>query len=108
MFRAESEERARSDARDCCASIGNENRDRRAYQVIRLICAIVLQLASFGSFAGSSSSSLLVTVTVVRPAPVTSVSDTSTVPVAVTDAAQGETKTANPVINGVQYVTVNY
>ncbi|MGZ5091706.1 MAG: hypothetical protein ACXWCY_28345 [Burkholderiales bacterium] len=76
--------------------------------MIRLICAIVLQLASFGSLAGSSSSSLLVTVTVVRPAPVTSVTDTSTKSGSVTDPTPAEPKTVNPVINGVRHVTVNY
>jgi hypothetical protein len=67
-----------------------------------------LQLASFGTFAGSSSSSLLVTVTVIRPAPVTSVIDTSDKPGSVTDPTPAEPKTVNPVTNGVRHVTVNY
>jgi hypothetical protein len=76
--------------------------------MIRLVCVIALQLASFASLAGSSTSSLFVTVTVVRPAPVTSVTDTSTKPGSVTDPTPPEPKTVNPVINGVRHVTVNY
>ena len=75
---------------------------------MRLLCAILLQLASFGALAGTSSGSLLVTVTVVRPAPVTTTTDTRITPVATTGDTTAEPKTANPVVNTVRYVTVNY
>lgn len=75
---------------------------------MRLLCAVVLQLVSFYSFAGSTSTSLLITVTVVRPAPVTEAIEAG----GGIATSSGETKpkptTASTVMEGVRYITVNY
>jgi hypothetical protein len=75
---------------------------------MRLLCVVMLQLMSFYSFAGSTSTSLFVTVTVVRSAPVTSEIEVRNG----TASSSGDTKpkpaTASTVMNGVRYITVNY
>jgi hypothetical protein len=75
---------------------------------MRLHCAVVLQLMSFYSFAGSTSTSLLVTVTVVRPAPVTSASNVVDGTTPISGDTPGKPATSSSVMDAVRYITVNY
>jgi hypothetical protein len=75
---------------------------------MRLLCAVVLQLMSFYSFAGSTSTSLLVTVTVVRPAPVTSAIEVRNGTAPSSGDTTPKPATASTVMDGVRYITVNY
>ena len=75
---------------------------------MRLVCAIVLQLMSFYAFAGSTSTSLLVTVTVVRPAPVTSTLDVGNATAPIARDAQSKPVTGSAMTDGVRCITINY
>jgi hypothetical protein len=77
---------------------------------MKTLCGVLLQLCAFCAWAGTTSSSLLVTVTVVRPAPVASTSSSSNVAVAnqsehLTPKQTIETNTPD---SGVRYVTIIY
>ena len=75
---------------------------------MRVLYAVMLQLASFYSLAGTTTGSLLVTVTVVRPAPVTNVMEGPVTKV--TSSAENNAKpvTASTVTNGVRYISIDY
>jgi hypothetical protein len=75
---------------------------------MRVLCAVMLQLASFYSLAGTTSTSFLVTVTVVRPAPVTNVVAGPITTVSHSAETKPKPATASTVIDGVRYISVDY
>jgi hypothetical protein len=81
---------------------------RADMQAMRVFCAVVLQLASFYSLAGTTSQSLLVTVTVVRPAPVTNAIDAAVTKVTSSAETRAKPVTASTVTDAVRYITVDY
>jgi hypothetical protein len=75
---------------------------------MRVLCAVMLQLASFYSLAATTSTSLLVTVTVVRPAPVTNAIDAPVTKVTSSGETNAKPVTASTVTDGVRYISVDY
>ena len=75
---------------------------------MKYLAVILLQLFSFAAMAGGTSSSLLVTVTVVRPAPVTTVIDVNGQIVTRAGNLIEQPATTTTTEGGIQYVTVDY
>ena len=75
---------------------------------MKLLCVVLLQLLSFAAIAGGASSSMVVSVTVVRSAPVTTLIDVNgkvtTRPGDVTQQPITTTTTQG----GIQYIFVDY
>jgi hypothetical protein len=72
-----------------------------------LLIVMIMQLASAACAAGSAMSSLFVTVTVVRPAPVTTIVNQKV------GASKSDTQSTAPATTttqaaGIQYVTIEY
>ena len=74
---------------------------------MKIISALLLQLVSFSALAGNTSASLLVTVTVIRPAPVTTVTPVESRLVAAPGPLQPQTTTTTT-SGTVQHVLINY
>ena len=75
---------------------------------MRVLCAVVLQLASFYSLAATTSTSLPVTVTVVRPAPVTNVIDGAVTKATSSGETNAKPVTASTITDGIRYISVDY
>ena len=75
---------------------------------MKLLCVLLLQLASFAAFAAPSSSPLAVTAFVVRPAPVMTMLDARGVVVSRIRGDLSRAQVATSTAGGVRYVNIDY